>query len=688
MKEKILKYIFYSSALILLIIMLKASLSAGISCDEILHYNHSVDVYNYFATGGADKSALTNHPELNLKYYGQSYDNFVTFVTKWLNIEDIYTFRNLMSSLAGWLTIFVTALFAIWLKDQFTGIVVLMLFAISPAFIGHSYNNLKDIPFSLGYIAGIFLMLKFIFKDGKTSVKNAVLLTLSIAFCISIRAGGLLLVCYFCFFVIIDFFMKYLGEGRINTRDVIHKLVWVSGICLVAVLLSIVLWPYALQDPFRNILESYKIMAHYPATFRQIFEGKTEWSDFMPWYYLPKSMGITIPVLVLSGLFIFFLFLKKAFAGGKHLLYGFLVFTVIFPVIFVILEKSNLYSSWRQFLFLYPGIVIIASIGIVFLIDHIRNLYLKVIVGCILALMAVNPLRFMLKNHPYEYLYYNELAGGLKGAYGNYETDYYFTSQTEASQWLINYFRENNISGRMKVAATYTVSWDFRNMPGIETSWIRFEERSMQDWDYAIIVNRYIPPAILKKGLWPPADALHVIYADSVPICAVLERKTINDLLGYQSLVEGKYEDAIDYLRKALKVNTDDEMIFYNLAGALYKNGQHEEADSVLKKGLGVNAQSDLILMYLGNIAKAEGKNDEAEKYYEEVIGANRKFFDAYVELSKLVTVNDLERARKLLQDCMKLNPRYKPAINALGDTYLKTDPAIAEKYYEQAKKY
>jgi hypothetical protein len=40
MKEKRLKYIFYFSAVFLLVIMLFASGSAGISCDEILHYNH------------------------------------------------------------------------------------------------------------------------------------------------------------------------------------------------------------------------------------------------------------------------------------------------------------------------------------------------------------------------------------------------------------------------------------------------------------------------------------------------------------------------------------------------------------------------------------------------------------------------------------------------------------------------
>ena len=54
----------------------------ALSCDEVLHYNHSVSVYNYFASHGEDQSAL-NTPVTNLKYYGQSYDNIVTILIKW-----------------------------------------------------------------------------------------------------------------------------------------------------------------------------------------------------------------------------------------------------------------------------------------------------------------------------------------------------------------------------------------------------------------------------------------------------------------------------------------------------------------------------------------------------------------------------------------------------------------------------
>ena len=64
----------------------------------------------------------------------------------------------------------------------------------------------------------------------------------------------------------------------------------------------------------------------------------------------------------------------------------------------------------------------------------------------LIVLLSVHPLKFMIANPPYFYLYYNQFVGGLKGAYANYETDYYYVSQTEASEWLIDYLKDKNIT--------------------------------------------------------------------------------------------------------------------------------------------------------------------------------------------------------------------------------------------------
>jgi tetratricopeptide (TPR) repeat protein len=89
--------------------------------------------------------------------------------------------------------------------------------------------------------------------------------------------------------------------------------------------------------------------------------------------------------------------------------------------------------------------------------------------------------------------------------------------------------------------------------------------------------------------------------------------------------------------------------------------------------------------MYLGNIAAFRKDSLNALDYYERVIRVNRKYFQAYVESAKLVYENDVDKARGLLRECLRINPKFKPAITGLADTYRKTDPEIAKKYDEMA---
>ncbi len=686
MKAAVLKYLFFATSGILLFMMVLTSRDAGITCDEILHYNHSLSVYDFFESHGKDQGAL-HTPVTQLKYYGQSFDDITTILTKWFHIENVYRFRHLMSSVAGWVAILVTALLAVWLAGYRTGILVILLFAVSPTFLGHSQNNLKDIPFALGYISSIYFAFRFVSSHKAIPVKDAVLLTASIAFTISIRAGGLLMICYLFLFTLLFWLINYLKSKEPGWKHIGIRVLGIVIISILAWLLGIILWPYALQAPVRNVLESYRVMAHFPDTFRQIFEGKVEWSDFMPWYYLLKSMAITIPIVVLAGFCLFFVLLGKSFRTEKSVFYFFIVFTIFFPVVFVMYEKSNLYSSWRQFLFLYPSIIIIAASGLNFLLDSLKKIkYSGLMLTILLALLSVNPLKFMILNHRYSYLYYNQLVGGLQGAYGNYENDYYFVSQTEASQWLMNYLKLNNDTGKILIKATYSVNWLFRNHPEIETSYFRYEERSMSDWDYAIVVNRYIPPFQLKNKIWPPKNTIHIVYADHVPLCAVLQRKNRDDWNGYTALNEGRTDDAINYFEKALAVDSGDEMIFYNFAVALYDKGYKEKADSVLKKGLELNPDFEPILMYLGNIAGKEQRYGDAMKFYGKVIAVNRKYFEAYVELAGMVGQENIMKARNLLRTCLEINPGYIPAVVALADTYRSSDPDIARKYDELAK--
>ena len=267
-----LKYLFFTLAALLLLVMLKGGKDAGISGDEYFHYDQSVSVYKYFSTLGKDTSAL-NTPNTHLKYYGQSFDNLTTLLNRWFKVDDIFLFRHLSCSVAGWLTVMVTALFAIWLAGYGAGILVTLLFALSPTFLGHAQNNLKDIPFALSYIAAILFTLRFFFTENNNRIYNAIFLTASIAFSISIRSGGLILICYLFLFLILFQLYNYKKDNYCNWRNSGKELRCIILLAVFALILSLALWPYAQQNPLHNILKSYMVMSQFPTTIRQLFEG-------------------------------------------------------------------------------------------------------------------------------------------------------------------------------------------------------------------------------------------------------------------------------------------------------------------------------------------------------------------------------------------------------------------------------
>lgn len=686
MKGKTNKYIFISFSLLLLVFMLIGSRMAGVSCDEVLHYNQSVKVYNYFASCGDDQSALRTDQSY-LKYYGQSYDNLTTFLIKAFKIKDIYGFRHLMATLAGWAAIIITALFAVWLGGLETGTIVILLFAVSPTFLGHSQNNLKDIPFALGYITGIFFTLRFLFSGRKYPIFESIMLIASIAFCMSIRAGGILLICYLFLFFFAKELASYYKNKSFSILQTGRKLVVVLFIALSAWFLSVLLWPYGLENPVVNPVKAHLLMNRFPLTFREIFEGKLVWTDYMPWYYFLKYMILTIPLTVLAGVLFSTLFMPRMLKGNDSLRYLLLAFSVIFPVLYVIYSDPNIYSGWRQLLFLYPGIVIFAATGISEILRLVKNKYLKYAMVIALVFLALHPVKFLLKDYPYAYIYFNPLAGGLKGANGNYETDYYFVGQREASEWLIEYLQQKKINDTVKVGSNFSAEWYFRNNPLVKNVVFRNEERSNYDWDYYISTNRYIQPWRLKNGLWPPENALKVVYAGGAPVCAVIERQTKESYNGYLALESGRLREAEYFFAKAVSGNKDDEMIFYNFAVVLNRLGDSLRAGKALNECLKINPFFEPGLMYAGKLALIRGDYPEAEEYFTRLTGYNKKYFEAYVSLAEAVGRKDILKARMILKECLKINPVYKPAILALADSYKESSPEIAEKYYKLAEK-
>lgn len=685
MREQHLKILFFSLALAMLASLLLISRDAGISGDEEVHYRHSEDVYDYYASMGKDQDALST-PKTHLQYYGQTPDNIATILIHWLDIKDIYGFRHLFSSFIGWLVIFMTAWFARWLKGYGAAVFTLFLFAVSPRFLGHLQNNLKDIPFALAYIAGVYYILKLTYSKFKSQTSLILFLVASIAFSVSIRAGGILLVFYLLFAGFLYYSLEYIRKRKASLDQIARTVVLLLIISAAGYLAGLLLWPYALQNPVVNPWKSYLVMTRFPTTIQQIFEGEFIWSDHHPWYYLPKYMLITIPLVVFAGLLSFLIFSRRIIEFRHQITYSFLIFTILFPVLFVILKKANLYGAWRHFIFIYPGIVILSAIGLHEFFSRYKRIVIRGAAIVILAFLVFHPLKFMVCSHPYYYLYYNQLAGGLKGAYGKYETDYYYHTMRSGSEWLQEYLKENDVKGKVIVGSNFPVNWYFRNMNNVRFQYFTYQQRNDFDWDYAIIGNSYIRPEQLRKNNFPPEGTIHTVLVDGVPVCAVVARKSKLAVKGSRAFENEDYTLAADYYREALKFYKNDEHVYYKLGKSLSLTGRNQEALESVNHALAINGMYEPALKLSGQLKMEQGNNEAARQDFEKLIQANRKYFSAYVELAKiLVREGHPGEAREVLKTCLRINSRYKPAIIVLGDTFRESDPEIAKRYYDLA---
>jgi hypothetical protein len=92
----------------------------------------------------------------------------------------------------------------------------------------------------------------------------------------------------------------------------------------------------------------------------------------------------------------------------------------------------------RHFLFVVPPLAVLAGIG-----WHIAILKLEMwrktaaaVAAAVLAGLLLWNTSILVRLHPHQYLYYNALVGGLKGANGRYATDYWVNSMPEAVRKL------------------------------------------------------------------------------------------------------------------------------------------------------------------------------------------------------------------------------------------------------------
>lgn len=659
--------LFKFTLFLALIIVLIASWNAPISGDEFVHVKQAEKNINYFQSLGNDKDAL-NTPISRLKHYGQSFDTLTTWVADIFEIDNLYRFRHVSNAVVAWGIILFSSLITLKIsKSKLAAFITVILFLISARFMGHATNNLKDIPFAFAFIFSLYFIFRFITKLPEISWKNLAFLTFGIASGISIRIGGLLIYAYFLLFTGLYLYVLIVANEirKKHILPLIVKLGVISGLLfLVSYVFGILLWPFALENPLLNPIASLDLMHQYPTTVRQIFEGKLFWSDKFPWYYLPKYLLITLPIVIWLGVIAFFVLIGKLKERQSIILSIFTLIAFGFPLFYAAASGANVYGGWRQLLFSYPPLLVLASIGL-WAFYTWSGKWVKVRNVAILAfvVMLMHPIQYAVQNYPYLYIYFNQFAGGVKGAYGNYELDYYFTSYKKAYEFI-----DRQSSDTPKIVAANFIIPEYYNGKTYKPKWIDYYDRAGSDWDYAIICNTFLDPFQLKKNIWPPANAIYTEEVEGRPILAILKRESKIDLEGKQLLNQGDFEGAIQILNRALEIDNNNESILINLIDAYIKSGKYRKANATIDHLLSIYPQNEWGMDKRGEMLLAAGKVNDAIDLFHKNIAYNYKFYHSYISLAKAyISIGKDDEAIKYLKACLRINPYYEPAYKEYG---------------------
>ncbi|MBI1225547.1 MAG: tetratricopeptide repeat protein [Bacteroidetes bacterium] len=671
-KDGLYKKIFFGLSVVILLITIGLAFGSGINGDDEYQDDYSARLMENYA-GNVD--ALKIDPKANdpynkgkMYYYGGFFDIVTGFANKAMGYTwqdaGYHSVRHFFNAIFGVLAMLFTALLAKEIAGWRAGILTLLFMFLSPRFLGDSLMNPKDIPFAAGYAIALYYMAVFFRKMPNPDWRPTIGIVIGIGLAIATRAGGLLLVAFLFLFAGLDFLFKngFAGLGS-EGKTVGKYAAWSIGIAIVGFVFSLLFWPYAMQSPISNALEALSEFSKLGVKIRVLFEGDNVMSDDTPWNYALTWIWRTIPIFSLVGFLGGLVFLGNFFKKYQPLPVFMAVFAALFPLFYIIYKDSILHDGWRHLTFVYPTMTVIAALFFLELEAKLKeNKTGKYLVYAAVVLMMLEPAVFIARNTKFPYVYFNPISGGISGAFGNFETDYWGVSMKQAVDWLE---AEGKISPTMKDTVTIGTSFSYvahayldKKFNGkVKVTYVKFASRYEKPWDYGIFPSRYIKGPHLLSGHWPNKRTIHTITANGVPLTAI-EKGGGPIFEGEKALKRQDFQGAIAEFQKETQQYPDNEQAWMKMAMAYLNLANPVEAKKAAAKAVEI------------------APGDTSGPFYMGLAGLYSGDFSG--------AANDFRTAIKLDSDIL---PNIKSAYERLAQSYDQQGNAAAAQQVREAAK-
>ncbi len=630
------RIIFLVVAGIILILLPSLSPAYGQTGDEWLQMFYGRDIWDYFFNGDTQalgyETLLPRYQGMETQFKGQElYGGLFDFGTevlhRWFPSIPHLVLRHFCNALTNVLMIVSTGLIARRLSGRWSvGVLALVLMVFSPRIFGEGMNNPKDIPFAAGFTLAVYAVIAFI-QDGRQHIwRHAALLALGFGIAFGVRAaGGLLFFGYLVVTIGLWLFLHKDGRKGWWSEPATRKrvLLFIAGGLVAGYIIGLLAWPWGLQSPVSNPIASLQGMTNRATKIHTLFEGRYQWNYAMPWYYELKWIIISSPISVIVGglLFVVLGFLGRKRIGSFTLVLG--LFAALFPLFYMIYKNSSVYDTWRHVFFVYPYWVVMAALGWAWLGDLIQTKMAKGgeirqrYIGHAIALLLLFPaILWTIRSHPNQYVYFNELVGGIKGAEGEYELDYYYNSSQQQVSWLRDH--APRVKGQKTIALSNMGGFGpncFHNdTADFGSGYLNYYKMATEPWDYYMLFPRLIPEGLVKNKSWLPPHAVNVVRVDGVPLSAMIRRVDSSGIIAGRAMKAGDLAGAALSYAQYLQRDSTNTVALQNYAIAMANTNRLPEAIAALERATRINPEDIQALMDLAKMYEAIGNRAAAQQ--------------------------------------------------------------------------
>jgi hypothetical protein len=195
-----------------------------------------------------------------------------------------------------------------------------------------------------------------------------------------------------------------------------------------------------------------------------------------------------------------------------------LLYAVFFfgPILSVIILHSVLYDGWRQLYFIYPPFILLAVYGLSCLLKSKTGMgnLLSPVFGLVLFFSVLSTAALMIRNHPFEDVYFNALLPtNEQYLRKSFELDYWGTSYKQALEYIVSHDKSEKIN--INVAHPPGEA-NAMILPEEDRNRIRFVEDAQQA-TYFISTYRWHP----EDYNYPPEQKVFTIKVMNSDICSV-----------------------------------------------------------------------------------------------------------------------------------------------------------------------